>query len=133
MGAGIKSMDEFLFFLSMIRKSSCPPNLVKVSVPWQNRRIKRRTKRIEVFSYGKAVEKVLYLIYKNLNERWGKTVKQENSSREKPIIGKNKRGERKIFETMQKIITGKMHNFRPEFSLKMHNFQPEFTFYFSKL
>jgi len=28
---------------------------------------------------------------------------------------------------MQKIITGKMHNFRPEFSLKMHNFQPEFT------
>ena len=47
---------------------------------------------------------------------WGKTVKQENSSREKPIIGKNKRGERKIFETMQKIITGKMHNFQPEFT-----------------
>ena len=70
-----------------------PPNLVKVSVPWQNRRIKRRTKRIEVFSYGKAVEKVLYLIYKNLNEKWGKTVKQENSLREKPIIGKKRREE----------------------------------------
>jgi len=91
-------------------------SLVRVPVPWQNRRIKRRTKRIEIFSYGKAVEKVPYLIYKNLNERWGKPVKQKNSSREKPIIGKNKRGERKIFETMQKIITGKMHNFRPEFT-----------------
>ena len=61
-----------------------------------NRRIKRRTKRIEAFSYGKAIEKVLYLIYKNLNGKWGKTAKQENSSRERPIIGKNKRGEENL-------------------------------------
>ena len=61
-----------------------------------NRKIKGRTKVVEVFSYGKAVEKLLYLIYKNLNGKWGKTAKQENSSRERPIIGKNKRGEENL-------------------------------------
>jgi len=55
-----------------------------------NKEIKRRTKTIEVFSYVKAIEKILYLIPTELNEKWSRGV-HRGFIKAKPILEKIRR------------------------------------------
>jgi len=70
-----------------------------------NKKIKRRTKTIEVFSYIKAIEKILYLISTELNEKWSKRV-HRGFLKAKPILEKMRRKDfprYKILDTMPLI------------------------------
>jgi len=55
-----------------------------------NKKIKSRTKTIEVFSYVKAIEKILYLVSTELNEKWSRRVHRE-FIKAKPILEKMRR------------------------------------------
>ena len=64
------TLSAFLDYPGKIRSSIYTINILERA----NKEIKRRTKTIEVFSYVKAIEKILYLISTELNGKWSRRV-----------------------------------------------------------
>ena len=80
------TLSAFLDYPEEIRASIYTINILERA----NKEIKRRTKTIEVFSYVKAIEKILYLISTELNEKWSRRV-HRGFIKAKPILEKMRR------------------------------------------
>ena len=80
------TLSAFLDYPEEIRASIYTINILERA----NKEIKRRTKTIEVFSYVKAIEKILYLISTKLNEKWSRRV-HRGFIKAKPILEKMRR------------------------------------------
>jgi len=92
------TLTTFLDYPEQIRSSIYTINILERA----NKEIKRRTKTIEVFSYVKAIEKILYLISTELNEKWSRRV-HRGFIKAKPILEKMRREDfprHKILDTM---------------------------------
>ena len=80
------TLTTFLDYPEQISSSIYTINILERA----NKEIKRRTKTIEVFSYVKAIEKILYLISTELNEKWSRRV-HRGFIKAKPILEKMRR------------------------------------------
>jgi len=79
------TLSAFLDYPGKIRASIYTINILERA----NKKMKRGTKTIEVFSYVKAIEKILYLISTELNEKWSRRVHRKLQG--KTYIGKDEK------------------------------------------
>ena len=82
----LSTLTTFLDYPEQIRSSIYTINILERA----NKEIKRRTKTIEVFSYVKAIEKILYLVSTELNEKWSRRI-HRGFIKAKPILEKMRR------------------------------------------